>query len=113
MGSEVMVIFVKILMNVLMKHMIVIHLLEFVLIILVRFFCQCLHGYQLRLSPLISVTDIDDEIDDNPIISCGVINVYRMRFVLNLDVMKMLSALKLIPKATKPSMVAIVKRVGV
>lgn len=37
MGSEVMVIIVKILTNVLMKIMIVIHLLELVLIILVRF----------------------------------------------------------------------------
>ena len=37
MGSEVMVIIVKILTNVLMKIMIVIHFLELVLIILVRF----------------------------------------------------------------------------
>ena len=37
MGSELMVIIVKILTNVLMKIMIVIHLLELVLIILVRF----------------------------------------------------------------------------
>ena len=58
------------------------------------FFCQCFHGYKLRLSPLILVTDIDHDIGDNPIISCGVINVSPRRFVLNLDVMKMLSALK-------------------